>query len=564
MENNYEFDKKTEDRSLRGIHSQFNSMMGYSSDRSKVQFEKPENIRKGLSGFSVESGQYTEINTEEWDPVNYGGVPLDYDDKTGTVYVDSSDAHTLLIGSTGSKKSRLVAIPAVLTLASVGESMLICDPKGEIYKKTASVLNENGYSIGLLNLREPEYGDSWNVLTIPYKYYCSGEVDKSCEFINDFAINIMPLYSSDPYWDYSARDLLFGLTLLLFRICKEGNEPIEKVNIASVLELKQALFSTTNSSQIMHSNLWKYIEKDHLVKNRLIGTIICPEKTMSCILSTFDQQMSCFSLQPKVTNMLSFDSLDLDGLGKGKKAVFIIMPDEKTTYHKIVSVFIKETYEYLINSVYKEGEDNRFPIRINYILDEFSSLPKISDFPQMIAVARSRNIRFLLIVQSKHQLLEKYGEESQTIQSNCSNWMFLFSREITLLDEISNLCGRMKGEPLVSPFLLQHLDKKNGECLLMLGRYKPYIAHLPDIESYTYVAETRSSHEKHIDNRQAIILTIKDVLCFINETTNEDQKNTNSPVHDTSDSKDELYIKKELEKKFDELFGSLETDDNDE
>ncbi len=539
MDNNYEFDKfdkKIEtDRSSRGIHSQFNTMTGYSSGRNKARFEKPETIRECLSSFSVRSGRYTKINADEWDTGNYGGIPLDYDDSTGTVYVDSSDAHTLLIGSTGSKKSRLVAIPTVLTLASAGESMLICDPKGEIYKRTLPVLTENGYTIGILNLREPECGDSWNILTIPYRYYCSGEVDKSCEFLNDFAINIIPLYSSDPYWDYSARDLLFGLTLLLFRICRDGNEPIEKVNIASVLELKQILFSSTESSKIMRSDLWKCIEKDHLIKNRLIGTVICPEKTMSCILSTFDQQMSCFSLQPKVTNMLSFDSLDLDGLGKGKKAIFIIMPDEKTTYHKIVAVFIKESYEYLINSVYKSEIDNRFPVRINYILDEFSSLPKISDFPQMIAAARSRNIRFLLIVQSKHQLLERYGEESQTIQSNCSNWMFLFSREIMLLDEISNLCGQVKGEPLVSPSLLQHLDKKGGECLLMFGRYNPYIAHLPDIDSYKYSAKAQSSYEKHISNRQAIILTSKDVQGFINIVISKDRIFANSPGPEATD-----------------------------
>lgn len=544
-----------EERSSRGLYSQYNTMMGYarSKERNKVRFEKPEVIRRDLSAMSVREGSYKVVNCSPWDKQNYGGVPIDYDPASDSAYVDSSDAHTLIIGATGSKKSRLIAMPTVLSLAAAGESMLICDPKGEIHRRTVGVLKEKGYSIGILNFREPEYSDKWNILSIPYKYYCNGEVDKACEFVNDFAINIIPIYSQDPYWDYSARDLLFGLTLLLFKLCKEGKQYDNKVNIASVLELKQEVFGSTDSSQIRRSAIWRYIEKDHLIKNRLIGTAICPEKTLSCILSTFDQQMSCFSLQPKIINMLSYDTLDLDGLGREKKAVFIIMPDEKTTYHKIVSVFIKESYEYLINSIYQKGIDNRYPVRINYILDEFSSLPKISDFPQMISAARSRNIRFMLVLQSKHQLIERYGEEAQTIQSNCTNWMFLFSRELSLLDEVSNLCGRNKGEPLVSPSLLQHLDKEKGECLLMLARNNPYIARLADIDSYYNFDDSIIYPEKSAEERKADILTSEEIDRIIR------------PPEPNRDN-DHYDIQKELEAKFDELFGNLDDEpaDNDD
>ena len=162
------------------------------------------------------------------------------------------------------------------------------------------------------------------------------------------------------------------------------------------------------------------------------------------------------------------------------------MPDEKTTYHKIITIFLKQMYEFLIDGAFKLTKHNRFPVRINFILDEFSSLPTIGDFPQMISASRSRNIRFVLVVQSKHQLRQRYADETDTIMSNCINWMFLTSRETELLREISELGGRAgsSNEPLITVSWLQHLDKDKGECLIFNGRKNPYIASLPDINVY--------------------------------------------------------------------------------
>ena len=130
-------------------------------------------------------------------------------------------------------------------------------------------------------------------------------------------------------------------------------------------------------------------------------------------------------------------------------------------------------------------ENKSLGIRVNYVLDEFSSLPTISDFPAMITAARSRNIRFNLFLQSKKQLYLKYNEESNTIMSNCENWIYLSSREIDFLKELSELCGeRGNSTPLLSVSDLQKLDKERGQVLILSGRNKPIITCLPDINFY--------------------------------------------------------------------------------
>ena len=205
-----------------------------------------------------------------------------------------------------------------------------------------------------------------------------------------------------------------------------------------------------------------------------------------------NEKIRSFSIQPNLLRMLSVSEFDMDTLGEKPTAVFLIMPDEKTTYHRLVSLFIKQSYEYTIYSAQKQaGEDGfilgKMPVRVNYILDEFSSLPTIKDFPAMISAARSRNIRFNLIMQSKHQLLQRYDQEAWTIQSNCNNWIFLTSRELDFLQEISELCGEVTGQQkksLLSVSDLQRLDKDKGEVLILSGRLNPCIARLPDIDEY--------------------------------------------------------------------------------
>lgn len=533
----------------------YNHYVEHLAGDNKGKLESAEKFRSDLSVYNLKDHTIRAGKNCVWDIKNCSGVPLDYNKDTGEIFVDGSDAHTLLIGATGSKKSRLVVMPMIYTLAASKETMIICDPKGEIFKRTSGYLSKEGYNIRVINLREPSKSDGWNMFTVPYRMYINDEIDKACEFINDAAINLIPIEAKDPYWDYSARDVFFGLVFLLFKLSKENCLGEESVNMKNLLHLKEELFFSHDSDDIKRTALWQLAKKDFLIRSRLNGTVICPEKTMACIISTFDQHMSCFSMQPQVIEMLSFSTFDLQKVGFGKDAIYLVVPDEKSTYHKIVNIFIKQIYEILIDNAFKRTLNNRYPVRVNFILDEFSSLPIIPDFPQMVTASRSRNIRFMLIIQSKHQLSQRYKDETDTIMSNCSNWIFLTSREINFLKEISELTGKNgRNEPIISISRLQHLNKERGECLVFNGRKYPYFAKLPDIDEYELkpleqfnieVACRGDKQNNHIE-QQGFWEKIA-----LEELGHEDSLNS---LFGDADS-DEKY-RQELEKKFDDLFGT--------
>ena len=445
-------------------------------------FERPERIKREYAYLDLDT---RELRGKASFDGQKGGFPLMYDKESKALVVDPTDSHSLVFGSSGSKKTRLVVLPSIHTLAAAEESMIIHDPKAELFARTAGMLKSKGYRVISINLRDPAVGDSWNPLTIPYSYFKQGDLDKACELVNDVAHILMQKDQlvSDKFWIDSAASACYGMLLLLFRYCRDMNLPDSAVNIANLIELRGALFDLSDNKKPSQSWLWKLGAEDELVAAALRGTVTTAPETMQGILSTLDQELRRFMIKPTLLNMLSNNTFDMEQIGKEKTCVFLITPDEKSSaFRALVSLFIAQSYQYLIYSAEKNG--GRVERRINFLLDEFSSLPEISEgFPNMITAARSRNLRFLIVLQSLHQLSTRYHEEAQTIMSNCGTWICLFSRELELLKQISELCGQRKkdGKPHISVYDLQHLSKEKNECLLLAGRMKPAVVRLLDI-----------------------------------------------------------------------------------
>ena len=121
----------------------------------------------------------------------YDAAGLPFIVSKNELYVDNSEAHSLIIGSTGSGKTRRLVLPLLNILARAGQSIVVTDPKGELYAKTSRLFNSLGYNVISINLRNPSEGNAWNPLSIPYDFYNKlGLRDKAIELIYDLGLNI--------------------------------------------------------------------------------------------------------------------------------------------------------------------------------------------------------------------------------------------------------------------------------------------------------------------------------------------------------------------------------------
>ena len=412
------------------------------------------------------------------------GIPLINNGKE--IWVDNGEYHNLVIGSTGSGKTECLVKPMVNLLAKRGESMIITDPKGEIYKYSASYLKEKGYKIIVLNFREPLRGNSWNPLTLPLKYYRSGNQDKAIELLDDVALNI--LYdpnnkSESDFWEKSSADYFSGLALGLFKDAKEREVNLNSINV----------MSTVGEERYATSNYIKeYFGMKGEKSNEYIfasAVINAPSETKGGQLSTFRQKIRKFATGEALSEMLSYSDFDMKEIGNGKTAVFMIIHDEKKTYHSLMTIFIKQCYETLIDVAQENG--GKLPFRTNFILDEFANMPPLKDVDAMVSAARSRDIRFTFIIQNFAQLNDVYGDNvAEIIKGNCGNWVYLISTEMKALEEISKMCGEVKitdekdksaTRPLITVTDLQKM--KLFEAIIIRLRTNPFRTKLePDFK----------------------------------------------------------------------------------
>lgn len=421
------------------------------------------------------AGTYLNLNDEVY---TGAGIPLLSNGKEA--YVDNKDTHTLIFGATGSKKTRLFCMPMINIFAKAGESFIVTDPKGELYERTSGLVKANGYKTVVLNFRDIGSGDMWNPLTLPYEVYQSGDKETGMAMANDFISTIaepQKQNTKDIFWPEMASSFLLANLLVLM----ESADP-EEVNVASLARLCAADCEKNLVS------LSKMMRDDSIAGMNYNGIFVGASDTKRSIYTVAYDMVRIFNVQKNLTRMLSGNSIDLRTIGHEKTAVYLIVPDEKTTFHFLITSFIKQAYEVLIAEAQK-CPDFKLPIRVNFVLDEFCNMPKIPDMPAMISAARSRNMRYFLVAQSLHQLKGKYGEDADTIKGNCDNWIFLTSKELSLLNEISDLCGTIytpdnRVRKLISVSELQRLDKEKGEALIMHARQYPIIAEIADIDQY--------------------------------------------------------------------------------
>lgn len=414
------------------------------------------------------------------------GIPLIVDQNAA--FVADNDSHCLVIGSSGSKKSRSVAMPYLEIIARAGHSVVVSDPKGELYEKTSGVFAQKGYSVYVINLREPYRSNGVNLIALAAELYESGMQEEAYGLIADLAQTLFPAEdnTSDRFWLHTSRALFRGLCAMIVE--QPLLFPKEMRNWWTLRALAESLDSEEGYKTGVTTNmLAAEYPPESQARMDLSNATHGSDKTFFNVLASFTAGLQAIYSKPSLTNMLSVvESIDFEQIGLRPTVVFFILPDEKSTYHFIVSTLIKVVYEALLRCAHR-FPNVRLPTPVHFVLDEVGNLPRIPDLcSNMITASRSRGINFTLLTQGLRQLEATYGASMvDTLRGNCNIWLYLHSRELPLLNELSELCGKRKnGQALISPTQLQTLQV--GQALVLSGRLHPFVTQLPDIDDYPF------------------------------------------------------------------------------
>ncbi len=381
------------------------------------------------------------------------------------------DAHTVTIGATRSGKGRRIILPSIYEMAKAGESFIFGDPKGELFITTADYLKEQGYNVIVLNFREPQRGNQWNILNIVNEAVKRGDIAKATELAWDIADAFTNDEGSkgEKIWKNGESATIAGLILAT---CLEGDFEFQK-HMSTAYYLLSELGQEDDEGGVALNDFFNSLNATHPAKGAFASAMLASPKTRA---SFFTQALSTLRLfsDPNIADMTSKQDHDLKSIGIDKTAVFLIIPDEKQTRNVLATLYISQVYQSLIELSNERG--GRIPRRVNMILDEFGNLPAIPNFAQMVTVGASRGIRFNVFIQGVGQLKKLYDKDTDVIMGNCYNWIFLRTADYETAKLISDKTGKYTVETDSSSSSVQggkgghsmsHSSNLTGRNLLM-------------------------------------------------------------------------------------------------
>lgn len=323
----------------------------------------------------------------------------------------------------GSGKSAAYSIPNAYQCLG---SYIFTDPKGELYDKTAGYLRAEGYDIKIFNLVKPQNSDGYNPLM-----HITSEID-----VDVIANTIVKGQQAeggknDPYWDDMAEMLLKALIYYLI-----ATRPEEEQNLASCAELVRA--ANKNGGSNLLTELMNQLPYDHPARMNYKSIEIAPEKTYGSILSSLQSKLGKFDSK-EIAELTSTDTINFEEIGSKKTAVYVISSDTHGAYDFLLTIFFAQMIQQLYNFAGDNG--GRLKIPTYFILDEFANIGRIPDFDKKISTSRSRKISFSVILQNLDQLEAVYKETYETIMGNCDTHVFLGSNSYKTVEYFSKALG---------------------------------------------------------------------------------------------------------------------------
>ena len=295
--------------------------------------------------------------------------------KAGRYQVEGSEGHSLIIGESGTGKTRRQIIPAIINSITSPdkESWIVADPKGEISKETIPFASDD-YDIYRFDFRSlwKEGNTCWNPLAYPYELWKSGTEEgkaRAEQLVDNLGYGMFPVEGPDPFWPTEAKSLFEGAVFALFSYAKP-----EEVNLSSVFYLVQKGDAKFGGSTYL-KELVELEEKNENVSMQLYSFVSTANDTRGGIRSSFLNKLSMATKSESIRNFLSNDDIHINGLSGDKPIlIYIVLPDETPIYEGLAGILMPR---------FAICADTRAFVRNSYLL-----VFALHDYPRHFAVER--------------------------------------------------------------------------------------------------------------------------------------------------------------------------------
>lgn len=481
----------------------------------------------------------SKMNTEPLKKTG-GGLVTGYKRSGHKEYVNIllDDIHSLIIGSTGSGKTRYLVIQSIFCQLLAGESVFVSDIKGELYQYFCKVLKRLEINTIVLDYRDMSRSMSYNYLQPIIDKLAAGDVNKAIQLSRDYAGMIAgkKAESTDPMW-HDGKVAVIAAAIIA---CTYDNmDKPQNQNLPYVYEWITRMCAERQGKTILLIDYLQVVGEDHPANLLLAQANVAPSKTRGSFYTAACTALAVFT-DRQLYHICSSSDFKLTDLVTKKTAMFVILPESKTTFYPLVSLMVSQIYEALDDYSNVILGSGRLPRRLHFDLDEFGNFSAFPDFNMMLTVGRSKGIIFNLFLQSYAQLKVIYDDKvSEIIKGNCTNQIYLKSTDdegtnkaisnsldsyttssYSLSSNTSKYGGggstsmNLSERKLLYPSELKQIERP---YMLVMSDTKCKVKYCPDLSKWAFNTMLGLGNKKHNEKVRAIRQRQRPILKDVNK-----------------------------------------------
>lgn len=337
--------------------------------------------------------------------------------------------NVFVVGGPGSYKTQSVVITNLFN--ETQNSIVVTDPKGELYEKTAGVKLAQGYQVHVVNFSNMLHSDRYN----PFDYI---ERDIQAENVATKIVQSENKEGKKDVWFSTQRQLLKALILFVMK----HREPAQR-NLAGVTNVLQKFDVEPGEDETDSPLDSLFLDLDMTDPARRayeLGFKKAKGEMKASIIESLLATVSKF-VDEEVANFTSFSDFDLKDIGNTKIVLYVIIPVMDDTYESFINLFFSQ----LFDELYKLASDYgaKLPVPVDFILDEFVNLGKFPKYEEFLATCRGYGIGVTTICQTLTQLQALYGKEkAESILGNHAVKICLNAANDVTAKYFSDLLGK--------------------------------------------------------------------------------------------------------------------------
>nr|WP_300820531.1 type IV secretory system conjugative DNA transfer family protein [uncultured Acetatifactor sp.] len=335
------------------------------------------------------------------------------------------NSNLAVYGASGSMKTRSFCMNRILQGVSRGESLIICDPKSELYEKSSEYLRDKGYVVKVFNLVNPENSDSWNCLA-----EVEGQELMAQLFVDVIIRNTKGDSKGDHFWDSAEMNLLKALVLYV-----DKGYPEESRNMGQVYQLL-----TLNSETALNS-LFDVLPATHPAKAPYSLFKQASDTVRSGVVIGLGSRLQVFQSE-LIRKITARDEIDLELPGQEPCAYFLVTSDQDSTFDFLASLFLSFVFIKLVRYADKNCEGGKLSVPVHVLGEELTACGTIPDLSRRLSVIRSRNISMSCVFQNLAGLQNRYPQNLwQEILGNADVQLFLGCTDPLTAEFVSSRTG---------------------------------------------------------------------------------------------------------------------------